>query len=181
MRKQDGQQGSDAKNGLGMMFKGLSDLIERLGEIAEQGEELSHSSESEGETASGKPLKAVYGFSVKFGGGRDGMKVEPFGHTRAAQGRGGKRGPAQERSAPVHEVREPMVDMFEEEDGLHIVAEMPGIAAEDVQLEIQDDILVLKAEDGDKKYRKEIVLPRAFSREGASISCNNGIIKIRLK
>jgi HSP20 family protein len=183
MFKKDKQQGSDGKTGgLGEMFKGLSDLIERLGDLAEHGEELNHSSTSEGKSPSGKPLRAVYGFSVKFGGGNEGMKVEPFGHTRAAAPRATQKdNRSAEKAAPVHEVREPMVDLFEEKDGVHLVAEMPGVAAADVRLEIQEDILVLKAESGDKKYWKELVLPRPYRREDAAITCNNGMVEIWLK
>lgn len=190
MQKRNNKDESEGKSGIAGMFKGLSDMIERLGELAEQGEELRHSGSSEGKSATGKPLSGVYGFSVKFGGaGGDGLKVEPFGHTRAAnrqageasKGAGGSKAEAAERAAAVHEVREPMVDMFEEADGCHIVAEMPGIAASDVQLEFNDDILVLKADTKEKKYRKELLLPRAYSREGATIHCNNGIVEIRLK
>lgn len=183
MNKRDKQQGSDAKTGgLGEMFKGLSDLIERLGDLADQGEELSHNSTTEGKSPSGKPLRAVYGFSVKFGGGNEGMKVEPFGHTRAAAPRTTPKDNREaQKAAPVHEVREPMVDLFEEKDGVHLVAEMPGIAASDVRLEIKEDILVLKAESGDKKYWKELVLPRPYRREDAAITCNNGMVEIWLK
>lgn len=186
--KRPGRQSGDARNGLGEMFKGLSDLIERLGELAEQGEELESSGSTDGASGTGRPLRAVYGFSVKLGGGQDGVKVEPFGHTRGAAQRGSR--PAsrregganeRERAAHVHEVREPMVDMFTEDDGVHIIAEMPGVSAGDIELEIQEDILVLSAEQGDKKYRKELMLPRAYSRDSATISCNNGIVEIRLK
>jgi len=182
MQKRDKQQGEDSKTGLGVMFKGLSDLIERLGDLAEQGEELNHTATKEGQSPSGKPLRAVYGFSFKFGGGKEGMKVEPFGHTRAASPRAARKDSRdKEKAAPVHEVREAMVDLFEEKDGVHIVAEMPGIAASDVRLELKEDILVLMAEGGDKKYWKELILPRAYRRENASITSNNGIVEIWLK
>ena len=180
MAKRDTKEGTDTKTGLGVMFKGLSDLIERLGDLAEQGEELNQTKTKEGESPSGKPLRAVYGFSVKFGGGQEGMKVEPFGHTRASAPRNAP-SRDKEKAAPVHEVREPMVDLFEEKDGVHLVAEMPGVAASDVKLEIKEDILILKAESGDKKYWKEMVLPRAYLRENASITCNNGMVEIWLK
>ena len=40
----------------------------------------------------------------------------------------------------VHELREPLVDVFEEEDHVLIVAEMPGIEGEDVQVEVRNNI-----------------------------------------
>ena len=60
----------------------------------------------------------------------------------------------------VHELREPLVDVFEEENHVLIVAEMPGIEAEDVEVEIQDDILTLSAKRGTRNIAR-----RSFSRE----------------
>ena len=79
----------------------------------------------------------------------------------------------------VQEVREPAVDVFEESDHTLIVAEMPGIGAEDVRLDVNGDLLTMTAERGDKKYRKEILLPASFLREKMQVSCTNGVVEIR--
>lgn len=181
MHKNEKQQNGDSNGGVAGMFKGLGDLIERLGELAEQGEELHHSGSTDSDKPGKKPLRGVYGFSVKFGGGQNGLKVEPFGHTRAAAQRGDETTAPRDKAAEVHEVREPMVDMFDESDGVYIVAEMPGVAAKHVQLDLKDDILVIKAECGDKKYKKELLLPRAYSRDAATVVGNNGIVEIWLR
>jgi HSP20 family protein len=60
-----------------------------------------------------------------------------------------------------------------------IVAEMPGISESDLKLEVHDDVLIVVAEAGDKKYRKEVLLPKSCPRERMTLSCNNGIVKIR--
>ncbi len=68
----------------------------------------------------------------------------------------------------VQEVREPVVDIFEEEDHVLVVAEMPGVSPEDVKITVEDDLLTISAERGDKKYRKEVLLPASCrSREDA--------------
>ena len=79
----------------------------------------------------------------------------------------------------VHETREPIVDVFEEKDHVLVVAEMPGVEAEDVRIEVADDILVLKAERGDKKYSKEVLLPVSVRRDGTTAACKNGIVEIK--
>ena len=56
---------------------------------------------------------------------------------------------------------------------------MPGIAIEDVRLELHDDRLTIAAEKRDKKYRKEVELPQAFSREQMQAACNNGVLEVR--
>ena len=48
--------------GIGGIFKGLGEFVEKLGDLAEKGKELQKSGEIEG---LGKKLNGVYGFSVK--------------------------------------------------------------------------------------------------------------------
>jgi HSP20 family protein len=153
--------------GLGGILKGLGDLVEKLGELAETGQELSKTGEIHGP---GKELKGIYGFSVKVGLGDEGPRIEPFGNIR----RDTKSGRTE-----VQEVREPMVDVFEEDDHVLVVAELPGIGKEDVRIDVKDDVLTIIAERGDKKYRKEVLLPRSISRQQMQVSCNNGVLEIK--
>ncbi len=118
----------------------------------------------------GKQLKGVYGFNVKVGLGGDKLKVEPFGNIKKDVKSG---------QTVVQEVREPLVDVFEEEGHTLMVAEMPGISSGDLKLDLKDDVLTISAKRGDKKYRKEILLPRAVTREKMIVSCNNGILEIK--
>lgn len=164
-KKRDSKSGSEG--GIANIFGSLTDLVEKLGELAEKGEELSRTGEIQGKS---KDLKGIYGFSVKVGLGGEGVKVEPFGNIRKDETTG---------ESAVQEVREPMVDVFEEEDYTLVVAEMPGIGTEDVRLDVKDDLLTICAERGDKKYRKEVLLPRAYPREKMAVSCNNGILEIK--
>ena len=79
----------------------------------------------------------------------------------------------------VHEVREPAVDIFEERDHTLVVAEMPGIGVGDVRLEVKDDLLTITAEKGEKKYKKEVLLPGSFPLAKMRMSCANGVLEIR--
>jgi len=154
--------------GLGGFLGSLSTFLEKLGELAETGGDIQKSGEIRG--PEGK-LRGVYGFTIRTGLGEEGVKVEPFGnlHRDAETGR-----------ATVQEVREPLVDVFEEEDHVLVVAEMPGVAEEDVQLELQDDILTVVAAKGEKKYRKEVLLPASFSAKKMTYTCGNGVLEVRL-
>ena len=152
-------------------MKGFTELVGKLGELAEKGEKLSQTGEFTWPgNGKQKDLKGVYGFSVKVGLGGDGVKVEPFGNIRPDRATG---------HSMVQEIREPMVDLFEEDDHLLLVAEMPGIGADDVRIEIHEDLLTLAAEKGDKKYRKEVLLPHPYAREKMQITCNNGMVEIK--
>ncbi|MEA1050650.1 Hsp20/alpha crystallin family protein [Lamprobacter modestohalophilus] len=163
---------SQAGGGIEGVLLGLGDLVEKLGQLAETGEQLKRS----GQFDSGQDMKAVYGFSVRFGAGGDGAtasepKVEPFGNVRRDEHTG---------VSVVQEVIEPMIDVFDEQDHIKVVAELPGISDADVKLDLQEDILLLQAEHGEKKYRKEILLPRVCDPNKLAYSCRNGILEVRL-
>jgi HSP20 family protein len=155
--------------GLGGILKGLGDLVEKLGELAESGEQISKTGEIRG---SGQEVKGIYGFTVKVGLGNDKPRVEPFGNIRRDEKSG---------HTVVQEVREPVVDVLEEEDHVLVLAEMPGISAETVQIEVHDDLLTITAEQGDKKYRKEVLLPGIFDRKKMQVTCNNGVLEIKCR
>lgn len=164
---------SSEPSGNGGFLGGLGSLIDQLGKLAEQAEQAGGELTKTGEfnVGSDKRLKGVYGFSVTSGLGEKGVKVEPFGNIRRDEEAG---------QVVVQEIREPMVDMFDEPEHLLIVAEVPGIMEEDVQLELHDDIMILAAEKGEMKYRKEVLLPASFSSDMMSFSCRNGILEIRI-
>lgn len=151
----------------------LGALIDQLGRLAEQAEKAGGELAKTGEFSLGpeKRIKGVFGFSVKSGLGEQAVKVEPFGNIRRDEESG---------RVEVQEIREPMVDVFDEPDRLLIVAEVPGVVQEDIRLELRDDVLELAAERGEKKYRKEVLLPASFSPALMSFSCRNGILEIKL-
>ena len=158
----------------GGFFSGLGTLIEQLGKLAEQAEQAGGVVTKTGEfnVGSDKRLKGVYGFSVKSAlGEQGGVKIEPFGNIRRDE---------EGKLVEVHQIREPMVDVFDETDHLLIIAEVPGIMQEDVRLELQDDILIFSAEKGDSKYRKELLLPASFSSDQMSFTCRNGLLEVRI-
>ena len=155
------------ESGLGGILRGLGDLVEKLNELGETGQEFSKTGEIGGP---GRKPRGIYGFSVKVGLGDEGPRIEPFGNIR----RDIKSGRTE-----VQEVREPMVDVFEEDDHLLVLAELPGIGKENLRVDLKDDVLTISAESGDKKYRKEVLLPRSVSKEKMQVSCNNGVLEIK--
>ena len=156
--KQDSAKpsGKVVKNSFNLagLLGGLGGFIEKLGELAEAGEQLSQSGEFQ--DARGK-IRGVYGINVKTAlgeGGQTELKVEPFGNVgRAAVDR------------PLGEdVREPLVDIHEEDDHVLILVELPGVAKENIHLTVGEGRLELSAERGKTVYRKEVDLPPALFR-----------------
>lgn len=152
--------------GLGGIFKGLGDLVDKLNELSQSGKELSQTREF----GDGKQVKGIYGFTVKMGIGGQEPRVESFGNIRRDVHSG---------NTVVQEVREPVVDIFEEEKHVLLLAEMPGVCVEDVKIELREDLLTISAERGEKKYRKEVLLPGVFSKEKMKVSGNNGVLEIK--
>lgn len=155
----------------GGLLGGLSQFIERLGDLAEKGKELREAVEFQ---SGGKTVQGVYGFTIKtgLGAGEEGkVKVEPFGNVRAD---------AKTGKAVVHEVLEPMVDIFEEPEHVLVVAEMPGVGDEDIRLDLRDDVLTIDAAHGTKRYHKEVLLPVSLKAERMTRSCHNGILEVKL-
>lgn len=151
--------------GLGGIFKGVGSLIDLATNLSEKAPD---GFVKEGQIGDDKGVKAVYGFSVKMGsGGRP--TVQQFGNIKEKP-----QGPV------VDEVREPMVDTFDEGDHILVVAEMPGVNEPDVKYEVKGDILTLSGETGDRKYYKELLLPASIDEEKVSHSSNNGILEIKL-
>jgi HSP20 family protein len=168
-----GESPVDARFNLGGILGNLGGIMEQFVKLAESGEKLSRSGEFKGSDPQGK-LHGVYGFSVKTALGERGereVKVEPFGNVRQPSSLHG----------PAEDVREPLVDVHEEDDHVLVLAEIPGVSKKDVELELSGDRLSIAAQRHEKRYRKEIALPGSFTQENMRWDCANGILKIRLE
>ena len=158
------------KPGLGGIFKGIGNLIDLAAKLQREGKsEFSRTGEIKG--LGSKGAKAVYGFSIKLGGlAGESPQVETFGNIKK-----------DEKGAPVvEEVREPLVDIFDEADKITIIAEIPGVEEEKIKIDIKDDILELEAEDSDKKYHKEVLLPSKVKKKSLCSTYKNGVLKITI-
>jgi len=149
---------------LGGLFKGIEKLVDIAQELKESGGEI----KKEGEIDLGnlkKGMKGVFGFSVKSAVGGKPV-VEPFGNIKRTP-----KGPTIEKE------REPITDIFDEEDEVIVMAEMPGINADDIKLDLKEDILDISAQNKDRKYHKEVLLPAKIKAETLRSSYKNGILK----
>lgn len=180
MENQDKQPsdktGQEMLSGMGGIFEGVSNLLGRLSELAEKGQELKRASEQSDDPAKGS--KPVFDYSVKFGSAApksDGFKVQPLSTSSNSRPVPTKKNP------PSAEDREPQVDVFEEPDHLLIVAEMPGVGSDNVQLKFEGCHLELTGKTPRMRFFKSIELPYPLQAEDATINLNNGIVEITLK
>lgn len=154
--------------GFGGLFKGIGNFVDLLSQMVEEGEEEVTRTEEFKIKGLGDKGKGVYGFSVKMGIGGV-PHVEHFGNVRETE-----EGPV------VAEVREPMVDVFDEGDVILVVAELPGTAEDEIEIEIKDDILSLET-NGKRKYAKEILLPCPVNPATIKKAHKNGVLELRLE
>ncbi len=161
------------KGGIEGILNGLGELVDKLGTLADKGEHLSRTGEFEwGGKDKDEDVKGIYGFSVKFGVGGEEVKVEPFGNIRKD---------SQSGETVVEPEQEPVVDVFEEQDHILVVAEMPGIGSEDVQVHVQGQEMEIVATKGKRRYRKQIQLTKGCDQEKVDVKSNNGIVEIRCR
>jgi HSP20 family protein len=151
------------KMSFGGLFKGIGNLIDLASRLGE--EEVERKGQLKGLP---KGIKGVYGFSVRTLAGKP--VIESFGNIRETA-----RGPV------VEEVREPIVDVIDEEDRILVIAELPGVSENQIRVEVTGDILNLTASDTDRKYAKELLLPGKVKVESLKTSYRNGILEITVE
>ncbi|MFX1256930.1 MAG: archaeal heat shock protein Hsp20 [Promethearchaeota archaeon] len=82
----------------------------------------------------------------------------------------------------VKGTREPLIEVNEEEDQIIIIAEMPGVTKEDIELIATTHSLTISTKNSDfgRIYYKEIELPAPVT-TSAKARYTNGILEIKLK
>ena len=150
------------KIGFGGLFKGIGNLIDLTSKL---NEEQVKSGEIKGLP---KEVKGVYGFRIRTMVGEKPV-IETFGNVKETA-----KGPV------VEDVREPMVDVFDEKDRILVIAELPGVSEDKIKIEVNGDILNITASDKERKYAKEILLPCKIKKESLKSAYKNGILEIKL-
>ena len=151
------------KIGFGGLFKGIGNLIDLASRLNEG--QVNRSGEIKGLP---KDVKGVYGFRIRTLAGEKPV-IETFGNVKETA-----RGPV------VEEIREPMVDVFDEKSQILVIAELPGVSEDKIKVDVEGDILNINASDKERKYAKEILLPCKVKKESLKISYKNGILEIKL-
>jgi len=115
----------------------------------------------------------VYGYSVTIG--PDGRPVvREFGNVRPGALRGGPR-------FELRGEREPLVDVIDEEKQVRVVAEIPGVRKEDIDLTVDQQMMTIRVNTEQRKYFKEVELPAAVEAESTRAAYNNGVLEVTLQ
>jgi HSP20 family protein len=119
----------------------------------------------------------VYGYSMSIG--PDGKPViREFGNVKPSVR------PTAFGARPGLEVkveREPLVDTIEEDDSIRVVAEVPGVEKDDINLECTERSIIISVDTEKRKYFKEVELPAEIDPRSAKASYRNGVLEVELK
>ena len=154
--------------GLGSLFKGFGDFVGMLGNMVEAGEQQINRSGEFKVKGLGDKAQGVYGVSVRVGIGGE-PHIERFGNIRSTTG-----GPE------VVDVREPLIDVFDEGAEIVIAAELPGAKDDAIHVEVRGDVLAISS-SGERRYAKEVLLPSPVDAASMKRSFKNGLLELRLK
>ena len=111
----------------------------------------------------------VYGFSVSVGPDEKPV-VREFGNLQPSQ-----RGPK------IRKEREPLIDVIEEDKAIVIVAELPGVEKDAINLHVIDDYLAFSVDTPNRKYHKGLTLPARVDPKSAGATYKNGVLEVKLK
>ena len=84
---------------------------------------------------------------------------------------------------PISDTQEPIVDTIvdEKEKVVKLIIEMPGVEKTDVKIVVDNKIIDLSAEHGEKKYHVKVPLTHTVDENSAKASYKNGILQLVFK
>jgi len=112
----------------------------------------------------------VYGYSVTIG--PDGKPVvREFGNVRSGEDRPLK---------AIQDKREPLVDVISSGTDVRVIAEMPGVNKEDINVTVNEKAMTISVDREDRGYYKKLELPGIVDPKGARSTYNNGILEVTI-
>jgi HSP20 family molecular chaperone IbpA len=74
----------------------------------------------------------------------------------------------------------PAADVFENDQEILLLADLPGVAQNGTEITLENDRLTLKASAAARKYRREFVVPPSIDAEKVSASMKAGVLTLHL-
>ncbi len=167
---------SNAANG--QKDKGLLGLVNELGKLAEKAQ-VAHTTQKTINFGKG----GIVDFRVSSRPIKGGSSLQPASRLKIGtlvKQSSSTYAPLPHAERTIKE-RELIVDIFEEEDCLNVMVELPGIKENEISLNVDGNTLTIKAGPQNKEYCKKVELPTTVEKEIVQSSCRNGILEVKLK
>jgi HSP20 family molecular chaperone IbpA len=100
---------------------------------------------------------------------------------RQAFGSPAEREKARRRYVQINEEYEPLIDLFVDEANVIIVAELPGIERESIEVDATEDKVAISVDSPMSKLHRELILPARVDPNSSIASYRNGVLEVRLK
>jgi HSP20 family protein len=118
----------------------------------------------------GESVPFVYGFSIIHRPGED-PELREFGNVECCE---------DEENLFPSETRDPLIDIFESEELVHVLAELPEIEKEDLLLHATAQNLEIRIL-GASEYSQDIELPVCVDPKSAKASYKNGVLEVTFR
>ena len=83
--------------------------------------------------------------------------------------------------ADINDDEEPLMDIIEEDDIFIILAALPGINKNDIDLRVTEKCLTISIDANDYEWYDELDLPSKVKPKSAHASYKNGVLEVRLE
>ncbi len=70
------------------------------------------------------------------------------------------------------------VDVHETDDEVRVVADLPGVEKEDIELRCDGEVLTVSARGERRNYDERVRLPATVDEHSASATYNNGVLEV---
>jgi HSP20 family protein len=123
---------------------------------------------------SGKPY--FYGYTMQVG--PDG---KPVIHEYGNLDQAGLSNSSAKAIRSDSEYREPIVDVFNDQDGkVRLIAELPGIVKDNIKITENQGVVTIKAENGERKYQASIPTGKRLDSSKSKTKFNNGVLELEI-
>jgi HSP20 family protein len=86
-----------------------------------------------------------------------------------------------DNSRQINETKKPLVEVIESDQTVSITSEIRGVLKENIKLEIKENTVVIKINNGKECFYKKVELPCNVDTDSAKTSFQNGLLDIELK
>ena len=147
-------------------FNDIYEELEKLGDLINETMEKAFENSSENTPVRRNRIK---GFSIKIG---------PDGKPRIREFN--DRQPLQDETE-ISDDQEPLIDLIEEAETLVVLAALPGVKKDEIDLCVTEDCLTVSVDTADFEWYNKLNLPTRVKPKSARASYKNGVLEVRIK
>ncbi|MFO7966884.1 MAG: archaeal heat shock protein Hsp20 [Archaeoglobaceae archaeon] len=148
---------------------GLDEMVKRMfGEFGDFDDLFRNEGLTEGQPY-------VRGFAIRMGPEGE-PEIREFGNTCGVSTDG-----FEGHGVHEEEEQETLVDVMKGDEEVHVIADMPGVSKEDIDVNASTTSVKITAEGGNRKYSEKVDLDCEVYPETSKARYNNGVLEVTLK